>query len=91
MKKRTFAFDFDGVIASYDGNFMEGKSGKPNKNVVEAMKILKKQGHKILIYSSRSSHFLKKYCKKYKIQADYFNENPEYNQAKKANQLRLFI
>jgi hydroxymethylpyrimidine pyrophosphatase-like HAD family hydrolase len=78
MNKKTFAFDFDGVIATYDGNFIEGVAGKPNKNVVDAIKVLKKQGHKTLIYSIRSTAFIKKYCKKYKIPVDYFNNNPNY-------------
>jgi len=78
MKEKTFAFDFDGVVATYDGNFIEGKAGKPNKKVVDAIKILGEQGNKILIYSSRSTSFLRKYCKMYKIPVDYFNNNPNY-------------
>lgn len=78
MKQKTFAFDFDGVVATYDGNFFEGEAGKPNKEVVDAIKILKEQGHKILIYSARSTSFIKEYCKKYKIPVDYFNINPNY-------------
>jgi len=79
MKKRTFAFDFDGVVSEYEGIFKgEEHVGKPRKEVVKAIKILKKQGHKILIYSTRNAKVLKKYCKKHKIPVDYFNKNPEY-------------
>ena len=78
-KKRTFAFDFDGVVGKYDGIFRgEEHLGEPHKEVVDTIKELKKRGHKILIYSSRSSIALKKYSKKYKIPIDYFNRNPEY-------------
>jgi hydroxymethylpyrimidine pyrophosphatase-like HAD family hydrolase len=86
-KLRTFAFDFDGVIARYDGKFKKELFGKPNKEVVKAIRILKKQGHRILVYSTRGSSFLKKYCKKYKIPIDYFNENPHYNQENKGKPL----
>jgi hydroxymethylpyrimidine pyrophosphatase-like HAD family hydrolase len=82
-KSRTFAFDFDGVIAEYDGNFVKGKAGKPIKNVIEAIKKLRKQGHKILIYSTRNNSFLKKYCKKYNLTVDYINDNPNYDQGNK--------
>lgn len=78
-KKRTFAFDFDGVVAKYDGIFKGAESlGKPHKEVVKAIRELKKEGHKILIYSTRGSKTLKDYCKKYKIPVNYFNKNPEY-------------
>jgi len=87
VKIRTFAFDFEGVIAKYDGKFIRGIAGKPNKNVVDAIKILKKQGHKILVYSTRGDSFLKEYCKRYKIPIDYFNENPSYKQENKGKPL----
>ncbi len=78
-KKRTFAFDFDGVLAKYDGIFKgEENLGEPHKEVVDAIRKLKELGHKILIYSTRDSKTLKKYCKKYNIPVDYFNKNPEY-------------
>ncbi len=82
-KIRTFAFDFDGVLAEYKGHFNEKVAGKPNKEVVNAIKILKKQGHKVLIYSTRGNLFLKRYCKKYKIPVDYINDNPNYDQGNK--------
>jgi len=79
MKIRTFAFDFDGVLSEYDGIFKGDENvGEPRSEVVKAIKILKEQGHKILIYSTRSTQVLKNYCKKHKIPVDYFNINPEY-------------
>jgi hydroxymethylpyrimidine pyrophosphatase-like HAD family hydrolase len=84
MSIHTFAFDFDGVIAEYDGNFAGHEvAGLPIKEVVDAIKILKEKGHRILIHSTRSSDFLKKYCKKHDIPADYFNENPNYDTGNK--------
>jgi len=79
MKTKTFAFDFDGVLSEYDGIFKGDEHvGKPRNEVVKAIKILKKQGHKILIYSTRSTKVLKKYCKGHEIPVDYFNNNPNY-------------
>ena len=76
-KIHTYAFDFDGVIAQYDGFKGANHAEKPIKEVVKAIRILKKQGHKILIYSTRGNRFLKKYCQDYNIPIDYFNINPE--------------
>ncbi len=79
MKPKTFAFDFDGVVSKYDGVFKgDEKVDKPRPEVLKAIKLLKQQGHKILIYSSRSTKVLREYCKRYKIPADYLNTNPEY-------------
>lgn len=79
MKSRTFAFDFDGVLSEYDGVFKgEEHVGKPIEEVVKAIKNLKKEGHKILVYSSRSDAVLKKYCEEHKIPVDYYNRNPEF-------------
>ncbi|MBI3261489.1 hypothetical protein HYZ64_03935 [Candidatus Berkelbacteria bacterium] len=77
MKHHTFAFDFDGLIAQYDGFKGTDHIGEPIKEVVEAIKVLKNQGHKIIVYSTRDSKQLQQYCKKYQIPIDYFNENPE--------------
>ena len=80
MKKtKTFAFDFDGVISKYDGVFKGSKyADEPLPEVVKAIKMLKEQGYKILIYSTRSTKMLKDYCNKHKIPVDYFNINPQY-------------
>ena len=67
------------MASEYDGVFRGDEHvGSPILDVVKAIKILKKQGHKILIYSTRSAEVLKKYCQKHQIPADYFNQNPEY-------------
>ena len=71
------AFDFDGVIAQYDGFKGTDHFGKPIESVVNAIRILKQQGHKIIIYSTRGKEMLQKYCKDNDIPVDYINENPE--------------
>jgi hypothetical protein len=74
---RTIAFDFDGVIAKYEG-FKGGQHvEQPIPQVVEAIKKLKEIGHKILIFSTRGDEFLKEYCDHFSIPVDYINHNPD--------------
>lgn len=80
MKKRYFAFDFDGVITHFNTDALLVQShspGKPNIETINAMTVLKEQGHVIIIFSTRSNQTLKEYCTKYKVPYDYLNENPE--------------
>ncbi len=74
---RTYAFDFDGVIAHYNGFKGHDHFGKPILATVEAIRTLKNRGHKILIYSTRTNESLKNYCETHDIPVDYYNENPE--------------
>lgn len=76
-KLRSYAFDFDGVIAKYDGFKGVDHFGEPNKKVVDAIRQLNQLGHKIIIYSTRGEEGLKKYCTKNNIPVDYYNQNPE--------------
>ncbi|MFA6254352.1 MAG: hypothetical protein WC640_03875 [Candidatus Paceibacterota bacterium] len=75
-KVHSYAFDFDGVIAQYDGFKGHDHFGEPNEPVVETIRQLKGQGHRIIIYSTRSSESLQKYCEEHRIPVDYYNENP---------------
>lgn len=77
VKKRVYAFDFDGVIAGYSGFKGIHHTEKPIEEVVKAIRVLKSEGHKILIYSTRGNELLKKYCADHDIPVDYFNRNPE--------------
>ncbi|MFA5290904.1 MAG: hypothetical protein WC385_01145 [Candidatus Paceibacterota bacterium] len=76
-KIRPYAFDFDGVIAEYEGFKGHDYIGKPIEAVVKAIRILKEQGHKIIIHSTKSEELLRKYCLDNDIPFDYINENPE--------------
>ncbi len=76
-KTRTIAFDFDGVIASYDGFVHKDDVKEPLPEMVKAIMLLKEQGHKILIHSTRGDEFLKMYCEKYAIPFDYINRRPD--------------
>lgn len=78
MKTQTYAFDFDGTMTKYEKFRGNEVVDEPRPEVIKAIKLLRAQGHKIIIYSTRSNEVLKKWCEKYDVQVDYFNENPEY-------------
>jgi|GEM_PF-887298 len=78
--KRFYAFDFDGVIGLPPGKFKgDGHENNPNHEVVGAIRQLKEVGHTIIVYSTRSTDFLKKYCEKNDIPVDHFNVNPKFD------------
>jgi hydroxymethylpyrimidine pyrophosphatase-like HAD family hydrolase len=72
----VISFDFDGVIAHTKGFVSKEHEGEPNLEVVKAIRMLKEQGCKILIHSTRGNEFLKNYCEKFSIPVDYINHNP---------------
>jgi hydroxymethylpyrimidine pyrophosphatase-like HAD family hydrolase len=76
-KNDTIAFDFDGVIAKYEGFKGEEHEEEPQKEVVEAIRRLKAEGCTVIIFSTRSDEFLRQYCEKHNIPVDYFNDNPD--------------
>ena len=77
-KPRVVAFDFDGVIASYEG-FVHGSHVRdPIPAVVETIRTLKNEGFEILIHSTRGDEFLKKYCEQFSIPYDYINRRADH-------------
>lgn len=76
QKKRPYAFDFDGVIARYDGFQGREVANEPIPEVVEAIRKIKSLGHTIIIHSTRGNGFLRTYLTAHDIPFDYINENP---------------
>lgn len=76
-KGRIIAFDFDGVIAQYNGFVSHSDAQEPIEETVKAMRLLKEKGYRILIHSTRGDEFIKKYCEKFSIPFDFINNNPE--------------
>lgn len=76
-RPKIIAFDFDGVLATYNGFVAKDNIKEPNVEVVRAMETLQKQGYKILIHSTRGDEFLKKYCGQFSIPFDYINRHME--------------
>ena len=52
-RKKVIAFDFDGVIASYDGWKGFDVFGEPKYGVIQIMEKLKDEGYKIIIWTTR--------------------------------------
>jgi len=76
MKRHSFAFDFDGVIASYNGFKGANHTQPPIPAVVDAIRTLKERGHTIIIHSTRGEKLLRQYLEQHNIPFDYINENP---------------
>lgn len=77
FKLRTYAFDFDGVIAKYEGKFMSDEhTDPPNHEVIAVMRELQRRGHSIVIFSTRSNTTIAAYAKEHGVPYDYINENP---------------
>ncbi len=76
-KARSYAFDFDGVIAEYNGFKGTDHFGKPIETVVNAIRQLKQGGHTIIIYSTRGEEQLRHYCIEHDIPVDHINKNPD--------------
>ena len=76
-KGKIIAFDFDGVVAQYNGFVSHDDVQEPIAETIKAMNLLKEKGFRILIFSTRGTEFLNKYCERFSIPADFINDNPE--------------
>ena len=76
-KYKTVAFDFDGVIAKYEGFKGPHDITEPIQEVFKAITLLKEKGFKIIIHSTRGDDFLKSYCEKFSIPFDYIYRRPD--------------
>lgn len=70
------AVDFDGVIADYEGWNESALIGTPRKDVIEALKVLRREGWKIVVYSCRGAHEIDPYLRKNEIPFDEINPAP---------------
>ena len=72
---KTICIDFDGVIASYQGWEGADKFGDPVPGVQSALKVLRQEGYRIIIFTTRKvTAALKKYLKDNDITYDYINQ-----------------
>ena len=85
-RKLVAVFDFDGVIASYDGWKGPDVFGKPNYEVIRLMQALYNHDWHIVIWTTRvATPKLIDWLKKYKVQYDGINtnnHNPDFTSAK---------
>lgn len=74
-RRKTLCFDFDGVIAKYDGWKGVDVFGSPNWQVVQAIKALHAKGHHIIIWTTRTfTPALKAYLHRNKIPYSSVND-----------------
>lgn len=74
---KIIAFDFDGVLAKYDGWEGYQHLGEPIDGMRKVLQQLKSDGWKIIIYTTRGNAEIAEWCKKYDMLYDYINMNPE--------------
>jgi hydroxymethylpyrimidine pyrophosphatase-like HAD family hydrolase len=76
--RRTIAVDFDGVIAEYDGYKGPGVLGAPRDDVREALHLLRSEGWKIVIHTTRGKDEVEGYLQQNAIAHDEINSNSDY-------------
>jgi adenylylsulfate kinase len=76
--RRTIAVDFDGVIAEYDGYKGPGVLGAPRADVREALNLLRSEGWKIVIHTTRGNDEVEGYLQQNAIAHDEINSNSDY-------------
>jgi adenylylsulfate kinase len=75
---RTIAVDFDGVIANYDGYKGPGVLGAPRDDVRQALHTLRREGWKIVIFTTRGWDEIERYLQQHDIPYDEYNRNSDY-------------
>ena len=76
--RRTIAVDFDGVIAEYDGYKGWGVLGEPRSDVLEVLRVLRSEGWKIVIHTTRGEQEISGYLTQHGIPFDEINRNSDY-------------
>ena len=76
-RQLTAAFDFDGVISRYEGWKGVGVFGPLNRSVTLAMAMLRDDGWKIIVYTTRGVHEVEGYLKDCGIPFDEINRNSD--------------
>ncbi len=77
-RQPTIAVDVDGVLAEYDGWKGPGVVGKPREDVVKALRILRGEGWKIVIHTTRSELEIMSWLEQHNIAYDEVNRNSAY-------------
>lgn len=80
-KPLTIAVDFDGVIADYDDWKGSQNLGSPRGDVIEALRELRSQGWKIVVYSTRGTEEIAPYLIDNDVPFDEINQNSSYQTA----------
>jgi hydroxymethylpyrimidine pyrophosphatase-like HAD family hydrolase len=77
-RQNTIAVDFDGVIADYDGWRGTEVLGAPRTDVTEALRQLRAEGWKIVVFTTRAETEILQYLIRHSIPFDEINRNSSY-------------
>lgn len=78
LRPRTIAVDFDGVLAEYNGWKGEEALGLPRRDVVSVLHLLRSEGWKIVIHTTRSESQIVRYLQEHRIPYHEINHNSDY-------------
>jgi hydroxymethylpyrimidine pyrophosphatase-like HAD family hydrolase len=77
-RQPTIAVDFDGVLAEYDGWKGPSVLGPPRSDVLEVLRILREEGWKIVVYTTRAEEDISGYLRQHQIPYDEINKKSAY-------------
>ena len=77
-RQPTIAVDFDGVLADYSGWKGPDVLGDPRQDVIEVLNVLRREGWKIVIHTTRSESTILDYLIQYNVPYDEVNRNSSY-------------
>lgn len=80
-REQTIAVDFDGVVAEYNGWNGATVLGSPRKDVVNVLHMLRSEGWKIIIHTTRAASEICEYLALHDIPHDEINQNSSYQNA----------
>lgn len=74
----TVCVDFDGTLAKKQEPFDPKTVGGPRKKIVDLVRLLRKKGCRIIIWTVRGNKKLvRKWCRENRVPWDYINHNPD--------------
>jgi adenylylsulfate kinase len=77
-RQATIAVDFDGVLAEYSGWQGPSRLGDPRDDVLAVLHILRGEGWRIIIHTTRSTQEIESYLALHQIPYDEINRNSHY-------------
>lgn len=90
-KKLTIAVDFDGVLVQGKGSYPDAFKGVPVTPMIEALKEMRRRGHKVILWTCREGeplHNALDFCEEYGLEFDAVNDNTEEQKALWGNNCR---
>lgn len=77
MRPKIIAFDFDGVLAEYNGWRGADVLGDPIPGAKECVNNLRKQGYSVVVFSVRPAWRLRDWAERWGFEFDGYNNSPQ--------------